>query len=576
MEERNCQNCKNDFRIESEDFEFYSKMKVPPPTFCSECRAQRRMAWRNENALFKKTDEITGNPIFSTYHQDSPIKIYNNNYWISDAWDAIDYGRDYDFSKSFFEQFRDLLYAVPAKPRNISRDVNSDYSNNAGDLKNCYLCFNVNNGEDCAYGVRFNRMKNSYSFGTCSTSDNCYETFNITDSSRVQDSVDCADAFDVICSIDCRNCQDCVGCVGLRNKSYHIFNKPYSKEAYTEKLKELNIGSFASREKIKERMFELYRTFPRKYMHTMKCDDVSGEYIWGSKNVHNSWLILKSQDVKYSQDTRYISDTHDTLVGLELDSAYENTASGLKSSQMKFTFECHPGNLDVEYSAYCSNSSHLFGCVGLRKKQYCIFNKQYTKEEYEVLKEKIIEQMKEVPYMDAQGRRYLYGEFFPIEFSPLAYNETIAQELFPLTKEKAAASGYLWRDQADKEHVPTIHTEDIPDHINDIPDSYLNETIECAHKGSCNHGCTKAFRLIPTELAFHKQMQIPLSRFCPNCRYHNRLVHRSPMKLFKRNCMCKELTHGHEGDCQSEFQTAYSPAGQEIVYCEGCYQKTVF
>lgn len=577
MENRTCQNCKNEFQIKTEDISFYTKITVPLPTFCPDCRAQRRMAWRNEHSLFKKTDASTGKPIFSAYHEDSSIKIYNNEYWNSDAWDPMDYGQEYDFSKSFFEQFGSLLVAVPAKARNISRDVNSDYSNNAGNLKNCYLCFNVDDGEDCAYGILFNRMKNSYNFSTCSTSDNCYETFNITDSSHAQHSSDCGDVISVAYCIDCRNCQNCIGCVGLRNKSYYIFNQPYTKEAYLQKVAEMNMGSYNARKNIENKLDELYLAYPRKYMHTMKCLDVSGDYVFGSKNVHDSWLILKSEDIRYCQDLRYVTDTYDSTAILELENgSYENTACGLKSSEMKFTFECHPANLDVMYSAFCSGSSHLFGCVGLRKKQYCIFNKQYSKEAYEVLKANIIQQMKEVPYVDAQSRTYFYGEFFPIELSPLAYNETIAQEFFPLNKSEASARGYLWRDHAEKDYTPSISVDFIPDHINDVPESYLTETIECADQGVCNHGCTKAFRLIAPELQFYKKMQIPLPRKCPNCRYYDRLArYRSPMKLWDRSCMCTSLDHGHDDNCQNVFKTSYSTLGKEIVYCESCYQKAV-
>ena len=36
-ETKTCQNCKQDFIIESEDFNFYEKIKVPAPTLCPEC-----------------------------------------------------------------------------------------------------------------------------------------------------------------------------------------------------------------------------------------------------------------------------------------------------------------------------------------------------------------------------------------------------------------------------------------------------------------------------------------------------------------------------------------------------------
>lgn len=73
-ETKTCQNCKKDFTIEPDDFAFYEKMKVPPPTWCPECRMQRRLAWRNEWKLFRKKD-IHGKEIFSTFHEDSPVKI---------------------------------------------------------------------------------------------------------------------------------------------------------------------------------------------------------------------------------------------------------------------------------------------------------------------------------------------------------------------------------------------------------------------------------------------------------------------------------------------------------------------
>ena len=48
----------------------------------------------------------------------------------------------------------------------------------------------------------------------------------------------------------------------------------------------------------------------------------------------------------------------------------------------------------------------------LKRKQYSILNKQYSKEEYEKLRAHIIEDMKKNPYVDSLGRVYTYGEFF--------------------------------------------------------------------------------------------------------------------------------------------------------------------
>jgi hypothetical protein len=74
-ETKQCQNCKRDFVIEAEDFKFYEKIKVPPPTFCPECRRQRRLIWRNERHLYKRTCDLCNKSIISMYPKETTIPI---------------------------------------------------------------------------------------------------------------------------------------------------------------------------------------------------------------------------------------------------------------------------------------------------------------------------------------------------------------------------------------------------------------------------------------------------------------------------------------------------------------------
>ena len=136
-ENRICQNCKKDFVIEVEDFNFYERMKVPAPTFCPLCRAERRMVYRNERKLFKIKNSKTRKDMFSLYPSRESKKNFTQEEWFSDDWDANEYGRDYDFSRSFFEQFSDLEKVVPVWPLRVEYMVNSPYSSNASSLKNC-------------------------------------------------------------------------------------------------------------------------------------------------------------------------------------------------------------------------------------------------------------------------------------------------------------------------------------------------------------------------------------------------------------------------------------------------------
>ena len=110
-ETRSCQNCKQSFTIEPADFDFYRKINVQPPTFCPECRNQRRMAWRNERTLYKRKCDAPGHTeeIISMYALDSPCVVYDRDYWWSDKWDPLQWGRDYDFTRTFFDQFNGLM-----------------------------------------------------------------------------------------------------------------------------------------------------------------------------------------------------------------------------------------------------------------------------------------------------------------------------------------------------------------------------------------------------------------------------------------------------------------------------------
>ena len=185
-----------------------------------------------------------------------------------------------------------------------------------------------------------------------------------------------------------------------------------------------------------------------------------------------------------------------------------------------------------------------------------------------------------MPYQDRRGNLYKYGEFFPSDVSVRPYNHTNAQEFFPLSKKDAENSGYIWQEATDKEHTITLSKDNIPNLITDVPQSIINEVIECAEWGSEKskiQNCTKAFRVISNELVFYNKHNIPVPHKCPNCRHFDRVERRNPPKFWHRSCMCEKEGHFHKGEkCKAEFETSYAPDRPEIVYCEKCYQQEVY
>ncbi len=584
---RNCQNCKKSFVIEPEDFGFYEKIKVPPPTFCPKCRMIRRQLFRNERTLYKAICALCNKNILSMYSPEGTYIIYCADCYSSDKWDSLSYGQNYDFNRSFFEQLKELFQKVPRRALYQDFAIGSEYTNMAVYMNNCYLCFGGHHYEDCAYCAQNFNLKGCLDTDFSTRSDFCYDSINLRRCNKVYFSAyseDCANSWFLF---SCRNCHDCFGCTNLRNASFCIFNEQYSKEDYEKKIKEMNLSSHESLKKIKTQFAKKTFEYPRKYAWVKNIVNSTGDNLEQVKNCAYCFSATEDENIRYSFFVPTgAKDCYDLdHVGLGTENACE-VHSSFGANRVAFGNRIYYSH-DVYYSDDCYNSANLFGCVSIRKKEYCILNKQYSKEEYERIISKIIDHMNTAPYRETSGTEYKYGEFFPISIMPFAYNETVAQEYFPLTKEEALIQGFRWKDPESRNYKITIETEKLPDDINQIPESITNEIIACAHAGKCNDQCTTAFRIIAQEFQFYRQNEIPFPSLCPNCRHAERLKVLNPMQLVLRPCECagsvsqngvyQNLTNHFHGNtkCPNQFETPFQASRPEFIYCEQCYQAEV-
>lgn len=572
METRKCQNCKQDFTIDSDDFAFYGKMNVPPPTFCSDCRLQRRLAWRNERGLHNRECDLCGKKIISIYDKNLNNIVYCDKCWWSDDWEALDNAEDIDFSRPFMAQLFDFFRKVPVP--NLfafgTTMINSPYCNMANDMKNCYLLHDGTYDENVSYGSGAFYDKDSQDISMVRKCELCYEIVTCINCYRTLFSQNCEDCVEVQFSYGLRGCNNCFGCVNLNKKSYHIWNVPYTKEEYENKLKSFKLDSHKSINSLKEQAHQFWKNFPKKYYFGVQNLNITGDYLEHSKNAKSCFGAANVEDSKFCSfvSNGPVKTTYDfTHYGDNIDLIYECLQSGDGLSNCKFGWGNWMNTNNADYCIITPGSSYVFGCVGLKKKKYCILNKQYTKEEYEELMPKVIKHMNDMPYVDKKGRIYKYGEFFPIELSPFGYNETTAQEYFFLSLDQVRENGYNWREYDKRNYKITKNSEEVPDSISEIDDSILNEVISCEHKGDCHENCMTAFRVLQEDLIFYRRMNLPLPRLCPNCRHYQRLKQRNPLKLWHRSCM-------KEG-CNNEFETSYAPERPEIIYCESCYQNEV-
>jgi len=503
------------------------------------------------------------------YSPERTKTVYCTDCWNSDNRNPFKDGFDYDFSQNFFNQLRGLRENSPVLfAHHTGTLVRSEYTNYSLDNKDCYLSYSIIGCENVLYSEIVDFCKNIQDCYAVQKVDGC--SYNIGcegnyNSHHVIKSRSCIDSYFVY---DCINCQNCCLSSNLRNQKYVFKNKKLTKEEYEKELSNLELNTYSGIVESKKIFDDLLKNKTiHRFAQIYNSQNASGDYIGNSKDIFNSFDVQNSENIHYT--VRSISNTKDCYDNQGIGAGeliYESIATSFKTYKDYFTYIC-VASKECEYSFMCKSCSNCFACFGLKNNQYCIFNKQYEKDEYFILVDKIKKQMNDIPYIDSKGRVYKYGELFPFELSPFGYNETNAHDNFLIKKEEALEKGYPWKEKEERSYNITINSSDLVDNIKDVSDSILDEIIACPNNGNQDYQCTTAYRIVPEELNFCKQKNLPLPRYCPNCRHYQRLTYRNPMKLWHRKCM-------HEG-CKNEFETSYAPERSEIVYCEKCYQNEV-
>ena len=557
-----CAQCSASFEITAEDLAFLEKLspkiggkilKIPPPTLCPECRRQRHITWRNERTLYQRTCDLCGKSIISIHETSALFPVYCNECWWSDRWNAQVFGCPYDPSRSFLAQMQELRAVVPRNALYLKNTVNCDYCNHSLDIRNCYLCVCVGyNSEDGYYSKWIIKSKN---FCDCYQLIGCelqYESFysnacyNCIVAERSEECRDSAFLY------DCTGCSDCFCCWNLRHKRFCIENVQYTEKEYRQRRNAIDLGSYhVFQDSVARYRSLIAARAVRVSMFSRQCENVSGDFLIRCKNVHDSYDVEDGQDARFCYGCAGIRDCYDineAAVDCELQYDAQSCDLSRRICFSHTSYYCSDGL----YLDSCHSCRSCFGSVGLRNAQYCIFNHQYTKEEFETLVPKIIEQMRQ----DGE-----WGEFFPAEQSPFAYNETTAMEYFPLTEEEVLRRGLKWKNRTDEPPKVDriIPAHQLPNAIDDIPDDILNWAIECEATG-------RPFRIIKQELDLYRAMRLPIPHLHPDERHRRRMALRNPRKLWQRKC----------AKCGKEIRTTYAPERPEIVYCEACYLAEVY
>jgi hypothetical protein len=523
------------------------------PTLCVDCRRQRRLAFRNERNLYNRECSLCHKNIVSIYSADKTKTVYCPDCYWSDNWNTFDYGQDFDFSQPFFPQFQKLFEQVPALSLILDKNENSAYNNSCAELKNCYLCFDGGFAQDCLYGETFDYLKDCIDFLFLQHCELCYQCVNCFHCYELFYSRFCENCSNSYFLMDCTGCKNCFGCVNLVQKEYCWFNEQLSKAEYEQKLASFNRGSFQAHAEMAERVRAFWSAAPKRASRGTMNEESTGDNIFSCHRSFDNFDCKDLQDAAHCQQVILpAQDCHDLdKWGGNTELVYNSSGVGSGAHSIIASYYTAFNANAIYHSAYCwFGSSNLIGCVGMnRHKQYCILNKQYTKETYETLATKIIE------HMQKTGE---WGEFFPISLSPFAYNETLAINAFPLTQAQVLSKNWPWYADPLGSSYQGERVA-LPENINDVSDSILEKILTCEQ-------CEKHYKLIRQELNFYRQHQLALPRACVECRYKDRTAHHNRFQLYTRPC----------AQCHTSIETTYPPEDPTMAVCDSCYQKAVY
>lgn len=534
------------FEITSADRTFYQQLEVPEPTLCPEERLRRRLCFRNERSLHYRSCDASEKRILSLYRQNCPFTVVDNEYWWGDAWDGENYGRDFDFGRPFFEQFAELLCAVPKMARiQQGQNENSTFTNCAANNKDCYMIFSASGNQGCMHSRMLNWNTDCVDCMSVFHCELCYECIDCEHCygcAFCESSKNCTESYFLR---NCIGCSNCIGCTNLRNKQYWIFNEPHSREDYEKYLESLDLSSHKVLCEAKEAFEGLFRSEPKPSIEVTNAENATGNYVRNSKDAYQCFQVSNVEECRYCDhltNARRCCDVSFFGVSETNELLYECEAVGHGALRIAFSKLIWGGSSDVLYSYECFASSNLFGCSGLKRREYCILNKQYSKDDYTALRSRIIQHMKHT------GE---WGEFFPMRMSPFAYNESLAGELLPLSEKEVLSRGLKWTTARSTDGKQIYR---LPDALCDTSNDAAGKTLLCEATG-------KPYRIEKQELAFHRKQGLALPRICPAERNKRRFSILGLPSDRKRKC----------NRCGETIQSAFDESRSPNVVCTECF-----
>ncbi len=544
---RVCEETGESFEITAKDIEMCRLLKMPLPKTVWWARMRQKRSFLGGFDLFRRSLP-DGRSIVTMYDPESFATFIPSEEWYSDTFDPFSYGIAIDPTQPFLTQWDLFSHGMPrAALMTDAKSVGSEWSIYYLNLKNGYNCWGTWDSEDILYADQTLNSKHSSDLSLSKDCEWCYDSVMCKKCARVSYSERCQNSMDLLFCLACRNCSDCFGSTNLRNKRFVFLNEQLDGDEYKKRIAEIDLTDATVVEAWRTKIHQdVWNKAIRCGESMTNVQNAVGDDIENSRDVYGV-SVFDSERVYHCMLTWSGKDCYDSIGGLKFELCANDLCS-VESSNMRMDILCL-NSINLEYSEFCDNCEDCFGCIGLRHKKFCIFNRQYTEEEYWPLVDAIKTAMLE---------RGEYGDFFPHQMNPIAFNASHAMALWPTEEQEARRIGMRWYSFNDEKNGEASAMSELPQRLVDTTDAILDQKFRCP-------ATSRIFRYVKPELDFHRTMNLALPRVHPSIRRYGRAAQQFAMRLHHRSC----------DKCGAGMQSRIPDSHKGTVYCQKCYEELV-
>ena len=469
--------------------------------------------------IYKRKSDFSWKSIISCFSSKCPYPVWHNDEWLENSnppfW-------VYDKNKDFWKQIWELFSKCPIAHNISIWNENSEYADDCWYSKNCYLCHSLYKCENVKYSYRVISLKDCYFCVFSFDSQLCIDLIYWFDCYLVKYAIDVKRCKNSAFLFDCRDCENCFLCWNLRNKKYCFWNKQLSREEYEAEIKKYDLNSRKVYEDLKNQ-FSLFikKNAWWKSIHFDNVENSTWDYLSDCKNCENCFYINQSEECNNSARCFNCKNI-------------KNTVSILESQKINYSVNaqdnCFNANYcsnvirskNLEYCINCLDCENCFLCAWLIWKKYFILNKEFSVENYEIEKEKIIQDMK---------LKWIYGNFFPAYFSATSYDESLSWIYTPLSIDEQKKQWFRVIEEDFWNKADFKNLSDLPDKIDEISD-------ETKKWWFWDEISKRPFQILGEDIEFYKKLKVPL-----NDRFYIRRIKENfywmfpTYKLRKTNCV---------------------------------------